>query len=400
MPSLERFARVVDRALREMRDADSEAALMAKVVYPIISRGLNISGEDIDLERPLRGTSEGATTGRADCVVSMDGQPVLVVEAKAPHRRLLSARLLSETLTQAERYALALPVDYVLITNGTEWLLTKGRHERVIAHTPEQFLERLPAFYSWLNHENLWYTATGLILPTTFDSRDIIRRCWRLQISEADLTWLARLGDTYPFVPRLMEEVRKALAAREVHKFAREAAADDLTRVIHVDTSFGGYRDGAWRYDPLYRRYKNREAAFLRWCGRSARHGSLVRLFVVDDATLQRHKDHIYSTARSMLDDGWTVALMSPKDLTDFELHGGDVVGDYVATRYLEGEAFAHRFHRDSKRAAKLLVRVKDYMATKAELVFSAGDLGRARLGDVARGWVKRPRSRKTSSGA
>lgn len=398
MATMEDLVRVVSRVLLDLKPADSEAAVMSKVLYPILTDGLGISPDDTDLEAPLHGTSEPGGTGRADLVVSMGGAPVLVLEAKAPSRNVLYEDTLAEALTQAERYATRLPVDFVLVSNGYQWLLTKGRRREFEAVDPEDFLKKLPLFYAWLSAENLWYSATGLVVPTTFDERSVLQRCWDLTVDRSDLVWLDELADRYPtFVPRIQEEVRKALAGKEVKRSAHAVPGE--VAIAHVDTSFTSYRPGAWRYDRLYERHVSREAEFLQSWIQSGSLRLAIRLFVVDDEAIHARPSDVYRTLRRMLADGWTVALITPTDMERLDLTGGDVVGDHLTTMYPPGEPFDYHFRRDPAAGRAVTEKLMDYVSSNPELTFTASDEDIERLDALALTWW-RDRSRHTGPGA
>ena len=121
------FSRIIQRQLALLRREESEASAVAKVILPILTSGLGISLHDVRLEESLLHTSSRHKTGRADIVVRMADKPVLVVECKAPNKPLRWERLRRKAVEQAERYATELQVDYVLLTNGFHWILTKGR---------------------------------------------------------------------------------------------------------------------------------------------------------------------------------------------------------------------------------------------------------------------------------
>ena len=112
------FKRTIQRQLALLRREESEASVVAKVILPILTNGLGISPLDIQLEESLLGTSLRHKTGRADIVVRMANKPVLVVECKAPNKSLQWEKLRRSAIEQAERYAIELQVDYVLLTNG------------------------------------------------------------------------------------------------------------------------------------------------------------------------------------------------------------------------------------------------------------------------------------------
>lgn len=166
---LQLFMRITQRQLALLRREESEASIVAKVILPILTNGLGISAHDVQLEGALSGTSSNHRTGRADIIVRMAGRPVLVVECKAPNKLLKWERLRRKAIEQAERYAIELQVDYVLLTNGFHWILTKGRSIVAEAGDREEFVRRAREFFEWLKPKSLWYAATGLIIPPDFD---------------------------------------------------------------------------------------------------------------------------------------------------------------------------------------------------------------------------------------
>jgi hypothetical protein len=366
------FSRVIQRQLSLLRVDESEASMVAKVVLPIIIDGLGISIQDLSLEESLPGTSSREGTGRADIVVRMANRPVLVVECKAPNKRLKWEELRRKAIEQAERYAIELQIDYVLLTNGFHWILTKGRTIVAEAGDREEFVKRAREFYEWLKPKSLWYSATGLVIPPDFvQGVDILERCNMLAVTKSDLYKLARRRKEMPHViPRLEEEVRKALAVAEINRFARSMPYQRSLAVVHMDPTFSTYRQGAWLYDPIYRSHRANGASFLNYCAKSDQRQTSLRVFIIDRAMTSDWAHRLPTIGRQLLQDGWTVALIQRDLLERFELSEGDVVGEHVIRHYHEGDAFDYRFERSASKAKLFRDKVRDYMAAYTDMAF------------------------------
>jgi hypothetical protein len=376
-----RFVRVAERQLALVRREESEASVVAKTILPIVTDGLGISSQDTVLEDTLSATSANLQSGRADIVVRMADRPVLVIECKAPSKKLEWERLRRKAIEQAERYAIELQTDFVMLSNGYHWILTKGRSVVAEAGDRESFIQRAREFYEWLNVHSLWCAATGLVLPPAFDvGQDILRRCNAGGATRDDLAKLARMRDEMPYIiPRLEEEVHKALAIVRVNKFARSLKVQRSLSLLHIDPSFVSYRKGAWKYDPLYRQHRENGSAVLRAFGRPA-DGVAVRAFVIDPATAADWSPRLAETGNAMLQEGWTVAIVDEPTLASYSLVESDVVGDYMNTAFLEREAFDYRFQRSPDRAKQARDRMSSYMYDHPEMVFPPTARGASRL--------------------
>lgn len=379
---LQLFSRVIQRQLALLRREESEASVVAKVILPILIDGLGISAHDVRLEESLLGTSSRHQTGRADIVVRMADRPVLVIECKAPNKPLRWERLRRKAVEQAERYATELQIDYVLLANGFHWILTKGRSIVAEAGDREELVKRVREFFEWLKPKSLWYSATGLIIPPDFDRGiDILARCNTLSVTTSDLHRLAHMRKEMPHViPRLEEEVRKALAVTEINRFARSMPLQRSLSVIHMDPTFSTYRQGAWLYDPIYRWHRANEASFLNYCAKSDLQQTSLRIFIVDRTMTSDWAVRLPNIGRQMLRDGWTIAIIDKDLLKAFELGAGDVVGEHVIAAYHEGDAFDYRFERNPTRADRFRDKVRDYMAAYTDMSFHPSKRGVQRL--------------------
>jgi hypothetical protein len=391
---LQLFARIVRRHVALLQRDESEAEVVAKTIYPILTDGLRISSHDVRLEESLLGTSSRHHTGRADIVVRMAGRPVLVVECKAPSRRLSWKHLRRGAVEQAERYATELQVDYVLLSNGFHWILTKGRSIVAEATDREELLKHAREFFEWLKPKSLWYSATDLVVPPDFaPGLDILRRCETLSVTGSDVSRLAQMKKEMPhLVPRLEEEVHKALAVMEINRFARSMPLQRSLSVIHMDPTFSTYRQGAWLYDPIYCWHRANEASFLSSCAKADRRQTSVRLFIVDHAMTSDWTIRLPDIGKQMLRDGWTIAIINKSELKDFDLVEGDVVGEHVIAGYHEGEAFDYRFERSPRRAKQFRDKVLDYMGAHPDSAFERHRHGIERLAENCYHWSGRQR--------
>jgi hypothetical protein len=382
MPNgLGRFVRVAEKQLALVRRDESEASVVAKTILPIVTDGLGVAPQDVILEDSLAATSASLHSGRADIVVRMADQPVLVIECKAPSKKLEWERIRRKAVEQAERYAIELEVDFVMLSNGYHWILTKGRTVVAEAGDRESFVKHAREFYEWLNVHSLWYAATGLVLPPGFDvGRDVLYRCNAGIATREDLTRLARLRNEMPHVIcRLEEEVHKALAIVRVNEFAKSLKVQRSLSLLHIDPSFVSYRKGAWKYDPLYRQHRENGSMILRSFGRPA-DGLAVRAFVIDPATAGDWSLRLAEIGNTMLQEGWTAVVVDEPTLASYCLAESDVVGDYMNTAFLEGEAFDYRFQRAPNRAKQARDRMSSYMSDHPELVFPPSARGSSRL--------------------
>ena len=181
-------------------------------------------------------------------------------------------------------------------------------------------------------------------------------------------------------IPRLEEEVRKALAVIEIDRFARSMPFQRSLSVIHMDPTFSTYRQGAWLYDPIYRWHRANEASFLNYCAKADPRQTSVRLFIVGREMTSDWAVRLPNIGTRMLRDGWTIAIIGKDELKTFELDEGDVVGEHVIVGYREGDAFDYRFERNPIVAKRFRDKVRDYMTSHVDLSFRPSAYGVQRL--------------------
>jgi hypothetical protein len=391
-PAYRHFDRTAKRQLGLLDPEENEASAVARVVLPILTRGLGISEQDVRLETSIPHGSLRDRTGRADIVISMAGRAVLLVECKAPRVSLHRFSASQKAVEQAERYAVRLGVDHIVVTNGHHWILRSGHETRMEASSRDEFVNLGRYFFTWLNPIRLWYWATRLVVPNDFEfGRRLVDRCRKKQVTLADL---ARLRKMRRFIPealydRLEEEVHKTLAVLEINRLARMGTTSKNLAVVHLDPTFASYRQGAWLYDPIYRWHRMNESEILKSCARPQFGETAVRVFIVSDKTVGDWAVRMPEIGAQMLREGWTTAMINERDLLQYDLYEGDVIGDYVIAGYAPGEAFDYRFERNPRLGARLRSRLGDYMSTKPDFSFSPGKHGAARLFEHC-AWIAR----------
>lgn len=377
------FDTVVKERLALLDETENEASALARVVEPILTRGLGISEQDVRLEEPVPGGSRHGGAGRADLVIRMASNVVLLVECKAPRVQLYRSRAQREAIEQAERYANVLEVDLIVVTNGYQWILRSGRRTQLEARNREEFTKLGHYFFEWLEPWRLWNQATGLILPDDFEfGRKLVDRCRTAKVDQGDLSRLIKMRALLPerLYHRIEEEVHKSLAVIEISRLARSLKMPAKLSVIHLDPTFASYRQGAWLYDPVYKWHRRNEADILKSCARPQFGESAIRVFIVGTHALKDWVARLPRVGTQMLRDGWTTAIIHEEDLGAYEVAEGDVIGEYVIAGYSPGEAFDYHFERNPVAAARVRGKVQDYLATKPQCVFEPGSHAAQRL--------------------
>jgi len=364
--SFERFRRCASRTTSELSANATEDDLRTKVVFPLLRDGLGIQSSDIHLE-PVLGEA-----GRADMVVRMDGAPALVVECKRPTLPLREAEVTRRALEQAERYATKLPVDRVLVTNGTSWVLTSRRQVVASADSRSAFLKRLREFFSYLNLSSLWLSATGLILPEGDEEiTALLYKADTLQIERSDLR-LAR-NITASRLPdrgrRLEEEVRKSFAVAASAAALQGAFRCEPFSILHVDPTFVTPRKSAWSYDPFYKKHRQLESAYLHISDHSGVADAGVRALAFANDLGREERWRLADVAGRLVRGGFTVLLPKESQLVRLGIPFGDVIGNSIGSGFRDGEGFSGQWTSDKRRSRDLRDGVRELMSASPEIV-------------------------------
>lgn len=360
------------------RSTANEEDVRAKIVLPIVTEVLGYSYRHIDTEAPTK------SRGRADVIVRLGNRTAVVVECKHPRQKVLSPRTKKKTVAQAERYAIELQADLVLVTNGTTFLLFQGRHLVYEAAKADDLIRRHVEFLTWLHPTPAYDRATGLVLPSgtiTPEIHGIIRAARELKLppdTELDLS-----SQSHAIGPelqaRIAEEIEKYAAVQENLISMRNALADRFLFVVHLDETFCGYHTGAWEYDDAYCVNLQLEAQISTALDR-AKEPVFLRLFLLinlDD--VGRLADIIMPLGEHLLRSNHWIAFAEKRAFSDAGLRTGDLIGDSHILQYEDIGRFRYRLEKDTSRAKKMRNDIWDFLSLRRELTFSPAENERFR---------------------